>query len=216
MPDPINAMTDTHHDAEELLPWYATGKLEGEDLTLVEEHLSSCAHCRRQLAFERRMIEEFSGLTPEVDSGWARLRQRLEPSSQVPLRPSWRSRIGRDVSAIWQGFNRPAVAAMAFAQLAFVLIAGALLLSLSRPSYRALSSSSPPQSANAIAMFRPDTKESELRGLLQANGASLVGGPTSAGAYLLRVPAQSRPAVLAGLRGDRHVVMAEAIDGPRP
>ena len=216
MPDPINAMTDAHHDAEELLPWYATGKLAGDDLALVEGHLSSWAHCRRQLAFERRRIEEFTGLTPEVDSGWARLKQRLEPSVQVPRRPGWRSRIGREVSAIWQGFNRPAVAALAFAQFAFVLVGGAMLLSLSRPSYQALNSSPPSQSANAIAMFRPDTRESELRGLLQQNGASLVGGPTSAGAYLLRVPAQSRPAVLAGLRGDRHVLMAEAIDGPKP
>lgn len=216
MPDPINAMTEAHHDAEELLPWYATGKLDGDDLALVEQHLSSCAHCRRQLAFERRMIEEFAELTPEVDSGWARLKQRLEPSLKVPPRPSWRSRLGRDLSAIWRGFNRPAVAALAFAQFAFVLVAGAMLLSLSRPSYRALSSSPPPQTANAIAMFRPDTREAELRGLLQENGASLVGGPTSAGAYLLRVPAQSRPAVLAELRGNRHVLMAEAIDGPRP
>ena len=216
MPDPINAVTSTHHDTEELLPWYANGTLEGEDLALVEQHLSNCAHCRRQLAFERRMIEEYAGLTPQVDAGWARLQQRLEPSSRLPRRPGWRRGISRDLPAIWRTFNRPAVAAFAFAQLAFVLVAGALLLSLARPSYRALNSAPPPRSANAIAMFRPETRESELRALLQENGASLVGGPTSTGAYLLSVPARSRPAVLAGLRGDRHVLLAEAIDGPRP
>ena len=64
-------------------------------------------------------------------------------------------------------------------------------------------------------MFRADTTESQLRTLLQSNGASLVGGPTSTDAYLLSVPASSRPQVLAKLRSDRHVTLAEPIDGDR-
>ena len=51
MHDPAVNLAEPHHDAEELLPWYATGQLDGEDLSLVEQHLSNCAHCRRQLAF---------------------------------------------------------------------------------------------------------------------------------------------------------------------
>ena len=81
----------------------------------------------------------------------------------------------------------------------------AVLLSLSQPAYHALGSAPPPQSANVIAMFRADTTEHEMRKLLRANGATLVGGPTSADAYLLRVPAVSRATVLAKLRSDRHV-----------
>lgn len=217
MPEPIQTDFNPHRQAEELLPWYVTGQLEMDEQELVEQHVSSCAHCRRQLAFERRMVDEFAGLSPEVDSGWARMRQRLEPPRQrlEPPRQSLWDRILTDAAALWQSFYRPAVAALAFAQLAFVVVAGALLLSLSRPSYRALGSSPPPQSANAIAMFRADTTESQLRALLQSNGASLVGGPTSADAYLLSVPASSRPAVLAKLRADRHVTLAEPIDGDR-
>jgi hypothetical protein len=108
---------------------------------------------------------------------------------------------------------RPSIAALAVAQLAFLIVAGSVLLSLSRPSYRALGSAPPPQSANIIAMFRTDTTESQLRSLLNTNGASLVGGPTATDAYLLRVPAQSRNAVLSRMRADRHVIMAEPIDG---
>jgi anti-sigma factor RsiW len=211
MPEPIHTDFNPHRETEELLPWYVTGQLEMEEQALVEQHVSNCTHCRRQLAFERRMVVEFAELSPEVDSGWARMRQRLE----APRRQSVWDKMIQDAAAVWESFNRPAVAAFAVAQLAFVVVAGALFLSLSQPSYRALGSAPPPQSANAIAMFRPDTTESQLRTLLEANGASLIGGPTPTHAYLLRVPASSRPAVLAKLRTDRHVLMAEAIDGER-
>lgn len=209
MPDIIQTMVEPHHEAEELLPWYVTGQLDLEEQALVEEHVSSCAHCRRQLAFERRMIDEFAAMTPEVESGWARLKRRIEPQQ----RASWWDKVARDAEAAWQTFTRPAVAALAAAQLAFVAIAGTLLVSLSQPSYQALGSAPPPQSANVIAMFRADTTESQLADLLRSNGASLVGGPTPSDAYLLRVPASSRPAALARLRSDRHVLMAEPIDG---
>lgn len=211
MPKPIQTDIAPHHEAEELLPWYATGQLEGVELATVEHHLSSCAHCRRQLAFERRMIDEFAELTPEIDNGWARLKQRLEPQRPQPGPSLW-GKAANDAAALWHSLSRPAVAAIAFAQLAFVVIAGALLLSLSQPAYRALGSAPPPASANVIAMFSGDTTQSQLTDLLRKNGATLVGGPTSADAYLLQVPSQSRTAVIERLRSDRHVVMAEPID----
>jgi anti-sigma factor RsiW len=198
-----------HHDAEELLPWYATGQLDRDDAARVEQHLSSCAHCRRQLAFERRMVDEVPRLSPEVDSGWARIRRRLERRRGVSDR-------FRDWTATaWRSLSRPAIATLAAAQLAFVIIAGTVLLSFGKPAYRALGSAPPPPSANVIAMFRPDTTEAQLRDLLEANGASLVDGPTATDAYLLRVPGSSRPEVLARLRNDGHILMAEPIDGPR-
>jgi anti-sigma factor RsiW len=207
MNDPIASGLDAHKEAEELLPWYTTGQLDTAEQVLVERHLSGCAECRRQLGFDRRLIDEFAVLTPEVDTGWARLRRRLEP------RRSWWHRVGNEASATWRTLARRSVAALAFAQLLFVVVAGATLLSLSRPAYRALASAPPPQQANVIAMFQPDTTESQIRNLLQGNGASLVGGPTPADAYLLRVPPQSRPAVLRHLRSDSHVLMAQPIDG---
>ena len=218
MPDPSGSEISAHHEAEELLPWYATGQLEGDDLALVEDHVSSCAHCRRQLAFERRMIDEFAGLTPEVDSGWARLKARLElPAPAMPHQPqrqAWWHKAAKDAASVWQVFTRPAVAAVAIAQLALLAVAASLLLPLSQPSYHALGSAPVPQSANVLAMFRPDTTESQMRELLRRTGASLVGGPTPTDAYLLNVPAKSRASALDRLRTDRHVLVAQPIDGP--
>jgi hypothetical protein len=51
--------------------------------------------------------------------------------------------------------------------------------------------------------------------LLRINGASIVGGPTSTDAFLLKVPAESRETALAHLRADRHVLMAQPIDGAK-
>jgi len=225
MQDPTLSRAQPHHDAEELIPWYLTGQLDDEDLAMVEHHLSSCAHCRRQLAAERRMIDEFAQLSPQIDSGWARLRQRIDVPQ--PRERLW-DKLRGQAAELWESLSRPAIATLAVAQLAFVVAAGAILLSLSQPDYaagaillslgqpdyRTLGSAPAPSSANVIAMFRAETTEAQLRDLLQSNGASLVDGPTAGGAYLLRVQASSRPQVVARLRGDRHVLMAQPIDGP--
>lgn len=210
MPDPIRSDDNPHDEAEALLPWYATGQLDPSDRALVETHLLSCGQCQRQLGLELRMVDEFQTFSPEVDSAWARLRRRIEP------RESWLERLSRQGAQAWRELSRPPVARLAFAQLAFVVVAGGLLLSLSQPSYHALGSASVPAAANVIVMFRPDTTEAEIRGALEHSGASLVGGPTEADAYLLAVPANSRPSALERLRADREITMAEAIDGRMP
>jgi anti-sigma factor RsiW len=219
MPNPIETEVQPHHDAEELLPWYVTGQLEADERAMVDDHLSSCAHCRRQLAFERQMVEELAGLTPEVDTGWERLRRRLEaPQPIAPMVPSrprqslW-DKVALGLAETWQMLTRPAVAALATAQVAFVAIAGTILFSLSQPAYQALGSAPAPKSANVIAMFRADTTQSQMRDLLRANGASVVGGPTSTDAFLLRVPGGTRQSALTRLRSDKHVLMAQPIDG---
>lgn len=199
---------DPHDQAEELLPWYATGQIDPADRMLVESHLSSCARCQRQLGVEQRLIEEFRSLEPQIDAGWALMRARVAPQSVGP------SRIPSAIRDFWDLARRPAVAALAVAQLAFVVVAGAVLLSLSRPAYRALGSASVTPTANIIVMFRADATEQDIREALKASGASLAGGPTSADAYLLQVPANRRTAALASLQSDDDVQMAEPIDGP--
>lgn len=201
---------DPHSQAEELLPWYATGQLDAADRVLVEEHLAACARCQRQLAGERRMVEQFQAFSPEVDSGWARMRQRIEASQAA--RPSW---IARNAADFWQMLKRPAVAALATAQVGLLAIAAAIAASLgSTPAYVALGDrAQPAPSANIIILFRPDATEAGMRTALRQSGASLVGGPTDADAYLLSVPEAQRPTALAKLRADNEVLMAEPIEG---
>jgi hypothetical protein len=206
MPNPVRPDA-THDEAEELLPWYATGQLDARDQALVERHLTSCARCQRQLGLERVLVEEFRSFAPEAETGWTRLRDRIE-SRQRPRR--WIAGIAAE---IWQTFNRPAVTALAVAQLAFVVVAGSILLSLNRPAYRVLGASEAPPMANVLVMFRPDATEQDIRATLRASGASLVGGPTAADAYLLHVPPDQWTSALAALRSDADVQLAQPIDG---
>jgi anti-sigma factor RsiW len=205
----MDPMPDQPHDqAEELLPWYATGQLDAADRALVEKHLASCARCERQLAAERALIHEFQGLTPEVDTGWATLRGR------IVTQPRSGPGIGAALAEFWELLKRPAVAALATAQVAFVAIGATVLQWSSQPTYVALGSAPVAASANVIVMFRPEIREAELRGALESSGASLVGGPTEADAYLLHVPANARPAAVEKLQKNANVTLAQPIDGP--
>src|SRR3954463_15347037 len=93
-----------HDEAEELLPWYATGQLEEADRILVEDHLASCSECREQLTLERRMVQEFRASDPEMDAGWTRLRSRIEAQLQQPRKEL------RATGGVWRMFRQPAVA----------------------------------------------------------------------------------------------------------
>lgn len=205
MPDPIDISENEHREAEELLPWYATGQLEADERRKVEEHLDSCGHCRRQLGEEKRMIEGFHALEPQIEAGWSRMRARIAAERQP--RPFTRA-----ANDAWTILRRPSVAMLAAAQFAFLLLAAGLMLSLSRPSYQALGSGTAPASANAIVMFKPDATERQMRQALEASGATLVGGPTDADAYLLHVEASARDSALARLRANHQVDLAQPID----
>jgi anti-sigma-K factor RskA len=210
MNDPKLSPLVPHDAAEELLPWYATGQLEERDRARVERHLLDCGECREQLAVERRLIDEFQSMTPEMESGWARLRNRIEPPRPAP-------RVTPQVPVgFWASLSRPAVAGLAMAQLAFVLVSAGLLLSLSRPAYHTLGSAPEPASANVILMFRDDVTESDMRQILEGSDASIVGGPTPAGAYLLHVEPRQRADALARLQADHDVQLAQPLDGSAP
>jgi len=202
---------DPHEQAEELLPWYATGQLDEADRSLVDAHLAACARCQRQLAGERRMVDRFQSFSPEVDSGWARMRQRIEaPAAE---RPSW---IQQTATDIWQMLKRPAVAVLATAQVGLLAIAAAIAPSLSSaPAYVALGDrAAAAPAANVIILFSPQATEADMRSALRNSGASLVGGPTDADAYLLRVAPDQRTPSLTKLRDNGSVLMAEPIDRP--
>lgn len=200
-----------HDEAEALLPWYMTGQLDDDDRARVEEHLQSCVQCQQQVFAERRLIDEFRSLTPQVDNGWARLRAQIhapEPRGATLL---------DSLTEVWRALTRPPVMGFVAAQAVFLLLGASLIVALDRPAvapqYRALGSTPAPASANVIVMFQPGATEQQISTALQASGASLVGGPTSADAYLLHVAPGRRSVALARLHSDRQVTMAQPIDG---
>jgi anti-sigma factor RsiW len=207
----IDTSDNPHDEAEELLPWYVTGRLDAADRERVEKHLTDCARCQAELRAERRLADEYRAYSPQVEASWLSLRERIEPA--IPAQPPAAAN-----SNWWHSLSRPAMGGLIAAQLAVVVATAGIVSYFDQPdgAYRALGSAPVAASANAVVIFQPTTREDQLRRLLNASDAELVGGPTEADAYVLHVPAETRTATLARLRARPEVVMAEPIDGQTP
>jgi hypothetical protein len=206
----IDLHSAEHRQAQDLLPWYVTGKLEGPEKALVEAHVAACSTCQADLRLEGRLNTEIAALA-DVEHGWAAMRRRVDgrPSGRWPL-AALAAQLAR-VGAGLQGFRWVGWALAA--QGLLVIFAGALVLS-SRPTerYHVLGAPPAPISGNLVVIFRPETSELHLRTLLKDNDARLVDGPTAADAYVLHVPNPARTATLAKFRRSADVVLAEPID----
>ena len=196
--------TDVHHAVQALLPWYLTQRLDSEDVARVEAHLASCPECRAELEVERRLqaAQPLSSERGDVERGLARMRELIRPSP-----PRWRPT--RASGLRW----------LLGAQFAVIaLLATVLLLPRSSDApYRALGAPAAAVSANAVAMFKPDATEQQIRAALRNSGARIVDGPTASNAYLLSVPSQGHAAAIARLRAQPAVSLAESLDArPAP
>lgn len=183
-----------HQRVQKLLPWAVLGRLPETDMRLVQEHTGACADCRDDLAWQHRLqaVQPAAGAAPDMDAALARLMPRIE------ARP-------RAANGAWM---RWALAA----QVLLIAGLGARVLMPAEPAYRLLGAQA--AQANMMVVFRPDTSEGQLRGILQSHGASVVGGPTTTKAWLLSVPAPRLPAALAALRSESAVEMAESLHAP--
>ena len=88
MPNPNLTERPPHDEAEELIPWYATGQLDATDRARVERHLYACASCREQLKVERQLIDR--GHAPEMFADVLEPHQwpcgGIRPGREIPAR----------------------------------------------------------------------------------------------------------------------------------
>lgn len=205
---------DEHHDLQELLPWYVTARLDASEQARVDAHVSGCAECQAEVAFQRRLEAEVARLPIDVEEGWASMRRRLEAEPEEPARPAARRPAPR---AAWLGWGIAAGLAVVSGVSLTPRLAAPYLASGAQPGYHALSAAPAPAGSlpvpgNVIVIFRPDATEAVMRETLRASHARLVDGPTTADAYVLSVEPKAREAALATLRGRREVVLAEPVD----
>lgn len=202
-----------HDEAQRLLPWYVAGELDATDFALVDGHLAECAECRADLQWERTMMAEVEALPLPAAEGWAALPVRPPVAVAAPRRPLW-----APLADVWHRVTRPIGLGWALAgQAAIVAAAFAVAPYFHRPAtYVTLSAAQPVAAGNVIVIFRPDTREQDLRRILTQTGARLVDGPTPADAYVLQVAPSRRTAVLSRLRAQREIVLAQPIDPAPP
>jgi len=221
--DPALDADPLHVEAQDALPWLVNGTLADAELERVQAHVASCAHCRADLALLR--TAHAAGPGPDLDwdpeRALARLQPRLDAPPDAPApeppRPGllrrWRARLAANDGA----WLRAAVAA----QFCGIAVLAALLArpadrSAAADAYHALGAAGAHDAARLVVTFRPDTPEAELRRIVRAGGAHVVGGPTVTDAWLLGVDGDTAP-VLARLRAEPAVTLAEPLSAdPRP
>jgi hypothetical protein len=224
----MNPYIDTRHlEAQDALPWLANGTLAGAELERVQAHVASCADCRADLALLRTV--RAAGPAPDLgfdpERALARLMPRLDAAPAeddaavpcaVPATPAhetpgllrrWRARLAAN--------DRTWLRAAVAAQFCAIAVLAAML---ARPAahpeaagaYRVLGAAGANGAARLVVTFRPDTPEAELRRIVRASGARIVGGPTVTDAWLAGADGQLAP-VLARLRAEPAVTLAEPL-----
>lgn len=205
-----SAMSDTEHLAlQDLLPWYASGALDREEAERVQEHLPHCAACRKELAWQRKLLETEgplpAGLDPE--RALARMMPRLDAApAPAPGAPGLAGRLRAWLDgAGWQAWALGAQ----FAVIA-VLAGVQLLPRAEAPAYRALGRGAA-ATPDLLVVFRPGARLQDVQRILRANGAQIVGGPTVTGAYMLEAEPGRQGRLLAALRDDPDVETVESL-----
>ena len=202
-----------HHAAEELLPWFVNGTLDGDDVALVEQHLGECARCQHEVHSLRELQIAYVGseISPDPTPSLQKLRRQLaEP--QTP----WRLMRLPRLHQLRQQAQRWALWTVA-AELVVIVVLGTLLVDEGGRTtlYRTLGAADAAHRApgSLVVVFDPRTTEAEVRQIVHATGARIVDGPTAADAYVLALPAERQAAVLEALRAQRAVVLAERLEG---
>jgi anti-sigma factor RsiW len=191
-----------HMEAQQLLPWLANGTLADPELTRVQAHLEACAACRAELALLHTLRATGPAAAPGYDMEGALARLMPQLDAPAPLR--WRDRLAAN-DRYWLR------AGMALQCCVIVALGVLLARSPAAPDshYRALAATPGARSSMVVA-FKPDTPERELRRILHARGARVVGGPTATGAWLIET--EGEPAAVArSLHAEPAVTLAESL-----
>ena len=205
-----------HRETQQSLPWLANGTLAGAELQRAERHLQVCAICREELALLHSVHAAGPGPAPlaDLEGALARLLPQLDAQPAPPALPvqapalvpaTLRQRLAAN--------DRSWLRAGVFLQCCVIAVLGFQLM---RPgdgaapaTYHALGAASATAAGGLVVAFKPDTPERELRRIVLASGARVVGGPTATGAWMLETATPA--SALTALRAEPAVLLAQPL-----
>jgi anti-sigma factor RsiW len=231
--------TSMHREAWDRIPWIVNGSLPQSERLAVEAHLETCADCREELEFQRRLAVSMARCnSPDIDPqvSWQRLRQRIGASgSATPSAAATPPAAAAPPAALERHPRLPGIRGsgrwipwLVAAMVVQAIGLGALGTVLwSRPNaaaasaaavYRTLAASEPTSSPATIrTVFAPDMTLAKMQALLGAAGLQVRSGPSSAGVWSLEPVREanrsSTQSALKQLRDNPGVRFAEAIGG---
>ena len=192
-----------HKVADVLLPWFVNGTLDKDELAFVQQHLSECVRCQREVQWLRELRAACidGEAAPGASTVFRNLRRQLDEPRTGRGKEASLSKLWRPVPP----WSRWAMAA----QLAVIVALGAVLLPATDGlvPYRTLGArSTAVPTSSLVVVFDPSTPESELRRMLRKAEARVADGPTQTNAYVLKVAAEQRVEAVQALRAEPAVV----------
>jgi anti-sigma-K factor RskA len=200
----------THKVADVLLPWFVNGTLDDDELAFVQQHLSECVRCQREVEWLRELRAACADgeAAPAASTVFRKLRRQLDAP-----RPA------RGVAAALRGLRNQAPRwsrwTMAAELAAIIALGTALLMTADGPTlYRTLGARNAitPSTGTLVVVFDPTTTESNLRRILREAGARIADGPTRANAYVLKVAAERQDQAVQALQAETAVVLVEQLN----
>ena len=179
-----------HQRAFELLPWLINGTLAGAERESVETHVRDCVTCRIALREQQRLRGAVRGqpIVPLASAhGFQELQRELERRA-----PARRSRLFGAAFAPRAALAAAALGAAAVTLLAWLAATGAL--DRSSADYTTLASAAPGSDAQVDLVFASWVTENDMRALLSDIDGTIVGGPSPAGRYTVRLGTPPRSA----------------------
>ena len=211
-------MTTTHHQVQQLLPWYVNGSLNEADMNTVIEHLERCAVCKAEVDQEVTAARSLhAGADRALDSILAGEQQSFDRLlARLPGRPpAPRRRLARPLLTA-------TAAATALALAVLIPLQPDRATSGSGAVFDAQTATPPvvptpgvePIAAGAQGpvlqvVFKPETPEEQIRALLIDTGSTLLGNPTPQGVYRITVGSDEAARALSRLRDDPAVRWVE-------
>jgi len=187
-------------DIELLLPWYAAGTLSHRDAARVESALANDAELARRFELVRDELGETIRSNESLGAPSARaMKQLFEKIDAEPVRSAAPSvSFMTRVSEFMASFSPRTLAyAGGVAALAIVLQAGVIgsLIgerSKTTPQLASAEKVAPvSQGVEALVQFAPQASAADIAAFLEANKATIVGGP-AAGHFRIRVAAATK------------------------
>ena len=195
-----------HEEIDPLLPWYVNGTISEEDRHRVEEHLSECADCQREVLFLKKLEEAVEtepspvpspGLLQDTLERIGRRRLNLFDRVTEWLAPAPRLR--------WA-----AIATGLAIVLQTTVIVG-LLGRSGEKTYETLTVTSTQQETGPriVIAFQENVTEAVMRETLHTIRGQIVSGPSPLGFYIIELPKEESLTIdkrLEELRAKKEVI----------
>lgn len=194
--DETPAIRDECSDAVwALIPWYVNKSLPPEEAKRVRDHAATCPDCTAEIARQADVAEEVAkdaaqedGLAQPMARSWENLRAQIvaENRARQPQRRGF---------APFQGLRGGVIALVGTVAVACLVV----VVQIDRPGDNGFQTLTSPADADMpVIKFQaaPDVTRAQLAMVLDAQGATLLSGPTEQGIYT------------AGLLDDRDVQAA--------